>query len=207
MDLNAWEFLLKGGEEVGGEGSGGGHDRSELEPAEIELGDDGVLDKGEHDGRHNGGEVDLVGDERAQEGAQLEPVHGHHLALVPERGAANAGEAVDVEEGDEAEGGGGADHLLADAEKGGAEVGHQVAVCEHDALGGAGGAGGEGQRAQVALCRRLLSGLARPRAVAGVEEVVPIHGRLNSLFPDYYDGHAKTPHLVMLQILWFIKFR
>lgn len=99
LDFDTGEFLFELVQDFRCEWSSSSHDCLEGELLEVKLVDDGVLDQAEHDGRDDGGEVDTVRDESAEEEAELIPLHDHHLALVLDGGAANPDQAVDVEKG------------------------------------------------------------------------------------------------------------
>ncbi|KAB8095222.1 hypothetical protein EE612_023059, partial [Oryza sativa] len=197
LHLHAGELALERGEEVGGERRGGGHDGLEGEVGEVELVGDGALDHGEHHGGNQRREHDAVVDERTEERAEVEAVHHHHRALVPERGAADAGDAVDVEERHEPQRHHLPGRLRRHGEHGRAEVGHQVAVAQHHALGHAGGAGGVGERAQVGLLRRVHRHHPGAGAVRRGEELVPADRPRHPLpVADADHRHAGVLHLV-----------
>ena len=180
--MDAGELGLKSAEQLGRERSGGAHDGLELEAGEVELGDGGLVHHVGDDGRDDGREGDLVLDKRGEEGPEVVAAHDDDGALAAQRGAADAGDAVDVEEGHEPQHGHLSHHLRRHREQRRAEVGHKVAVRQHDALGHASRARGEWQRAQVALPdhQRPLPGAAR--SVRRVEELVPVYGSFNGLF-------------------------
>ncbi|ONM28185.1 Ubiquitin ligase SINAT3 [Zea mays] len=198
LHLHARELALERRQEVRRERRGGRHDGPEGQAGQVELVGHGALHHGQHDRRHDGREHDAVRQQRAQERAQVEAVHHHHRALVPQRGAADAGDAVDVEEGHQAQGDHLPDQLLPDGEHGGAEAGHQVPVAQHHALGHPRRTRRVGERAQVGLLRRLKRHHRRARAVRHGEELVPAYGAGKPRHvPDADHRHASVLHLVV----------
>lgn len=157
LDLDVRKSALEGGEEVGGEGGGGSHDGAEGEGGGgVREERRGGVDHGEHDGRDEGGEVDMVAGKGGHEGAWVEAVHDDDLASAAEGGADDAGEAVYVEEGHEAEDGDAVHShahgcVAGDGEEGGREVGDHVAVAQHHPLRRPRRARRVRQRAQVPL--------------------------------------------------------
>lgn len=141
LDLDPGELFLEGGLQIWCQWSSCGHHSLEIEQAEIELMDDRILNQSQNDRWHDRSEMHLVFDQCIHEGPQIKPSHHNHLPFVPDRGAADASDSIDVEKGHQAQYGDLAHHIWAHSKEGGAKVGHYVSVGQHHTLGCPSGTG------------------------------------------------------------------